>query len=447
MTTAPMPASETLRKLVHIGFGFSALLLRWLAPWQAAALAVAAFLHNWLVLPRLYGRRISRSPSGTDRGIMIYPLAVLGLVLVFPRDPGLAAAAWAILAFGDGLATIAGRAMPRPRLPWNRAKTLAGSATFFLGGAVAAWLTGRFVHPDAPYAVSWLTIGLAAAAACAIAESIHLEIDDNVVVPAVAALVMTAVSRITRQPELLIDSTSLGWLAANGVLATAGFFARSVSLSGAIGGFLLGAIMILCAGWELYVALLIFFSIGTAATKLGYRTKAAEGLAQEKGGKRGFTHAWSNTGVAACFALLISVGAGAPEVLWLAAIASLATAAADTTASEIGQLYGRRAFLPTSFRRVARGTEGAISVEGTMAGAAAAAIVAATGVGLVRTDLAIPAVQAFLIVFAAAVLGSYLESLAGNWNRRQARPVPNGALNFLNTLAGALIAGGLWMLR
>ncbi|MFZ2492606.1 MAG: hypothetical protein WA208_14095, partial [Thermoanaerobaculia bacterium] len=40
---------------------------------------------------------------------------------------------------------------------------------------------------------------------------------------------------------------------------------------------------------------------------------------------------------------------------------------------------------------------------------------------------------------AAACVGSWLESVAGSWNRRQARPVTNGALNFFNTAAGALL--------
>ena len=38
-----------------------------------------------------------------------------------------------------------------------------------------------------------------------------------------------------------------------------------------------------------------------------------------------------------------------------------------------------------------------------------------------------------------AFAGSYLESLAGSWNRHRAEPVPNGALNFFNTAAGAAL--------
>ncbi len=39
----------------------------------------------------------------------------------------------------------------------------------------------------------------------------------------------------------------------------------------------------------------------------------------------------------------------------------------------------------------------------------------------------------------AAFLGSYLESIAGSWNRRHGGPISNGALNFFNTAAGACL--------
>lgn len=443
--TAPAP-NEILRKIVHIAFGFCALLLRWLAPWQAALVALAALLHNWKVLPLVLGKRIARDARGTDLGILFYPIAVFALILVFWREPGLAAAGWAILAFGDGAATLAGKLIGGPMLPWNGSKTFTGSIAFALAGGTAAWLIASFVDPRQGYALPWIAIGFAAAAICAIAESLELHVDDNIVVPLVGGLALLALSRAARVPVAEAGRAELVWLGANALLAGAGYVARSVTVSGAIGGFVLGAIMILFAGWELYVVLLLFFVIGTLATKLGYARKAAEGLAQETGGRRGFSHAWSNVGVAAILALLIAAGAGSPQALWLAAIASLATAAADTTASEIGQLLGKRAFLPLTFRRVPKGTEGAISMEGTLAGALAGTGVAAVGVTLVRDRLGISLGSALLIAATAAILGSYLESIAGSWNRTRTKSVPNGALNFFNTLAGAMIAIALWAL-
>ncbi len=441
---APTAQNEILRKIVHIAFGFCALLLRWLAPWQAALVAVAAFVHNWKILPLLLGKRIARDARGTDLGILIYPAAVFLLIVAFWNDPGLAAAGWAILAFGDGSATVAGTRIGGPRLPWNRAKTFAGSIAFVAAGGAAAWLIASFVEPDPAYALPWIAIAFGAALVCAIAEGLELNVDDNIVVPLVGGLSLLALSRVSRLPAPALGTTELAWLGANAVLAAAGLLARSVTRSGALGGFLLGAVMIVFAGWELFVVLLLFFVIGTLATKLGYARKAAEGLAQETGGRRGFSHAWANVGVAAVLALLVAAAAGPLEGLWLAAIASLATAAADTTASEIGQLYGQRAFLPLTFRRVPRGTEGAISVEGTLAGAVAGTGVAAAGVALVGARAGIPFAEGTFITAAAAIFGSYLESIAGSWNRTRTKPVPNGALNFFNTLAGAMIAIALW---
>ncbi len=66
--------------------------------------------------------------------------------------------------------------------------------------------------------------------------------------------------------------------------------------------------------------------------------------------------------------------------------ASFASKLADTTSSEIGKAYGQTTYLITNLQRVQRGTEGAVSLEGTAAGVAAAAGVAgmAFALGQVR---------------------------------------------------------------
>ena len=83
---APRGFSETPRQLLHMAMGGFALLLRVLTWWQAALCAVAALTFNAFVLPRLGGRRFYR-PADTARGfplgILLYPLAVLLLILVF----------------------------------------------------------------------------------------------------------------------------------------------------------------------------------------------------------------------------------------------------------------------------------------------------------------------------------------------------------------------------
>src|SRR5207244_3524889 len=110
--------NEGLRKFLHIVFGLGALALKFL-PWRVAALgAAAAVILNWLILHRLVGRRVARHERGWDAGIVLYPAAVLALILIFNWHIEIAAVAWVIMAFGDGFATLLGRAVPLRRLPW-----------------------------------------------------------------------------------------------------------------------------------------------------------------------------------------------------------------------------------------------------------------------------------------------------------------------------------------
>lgn len=434
-------SNETLRKSLHIAFGFFAFALKWLPWWAAAGVAAFAVLGNRALLHRVVGRSVARHERGYDAGIVLYPFCVLLLILVFRHQLHLAAIAWAFLAFGDGVATLAGKAMRIGPLPWNRDKSWGGLLAFFLAASAAGIAVGFWMDYRRP-----LVIALAALIA-AVVESLPLGVDDNVTVPFASAVALVVLGITPLAPYAAWPDT-VPWLIVNGILAIAGYFAKSVNLSGAIGGWLLGAILILGGGWPLYVALLAFFIIGTATTRLGYQRKARKGLAQEGGGRRGFSHAFSNVGVAAICAIAVSRLArsefGAMEMQLLPlfmGIASLATAAADTTASEIGQLLGRNAFLPLTLKRVPVGTEGAISFEGTLAGFVGGAIVALAGVAAVDRlwFRATFSWQIVLTIALCAFLGSYLESIAGSWNRKRGSVVPNGVLNFFNTAIGAIL--------
>ncbi len=438
----PHSTNEYLRKALHVGFGLFAFALKWIPWWAAAIVAAIAVLGNWLALHRIVGTRVARHERGYDAGIVLYPFVVMLVILIFRNHIAYAGIAWAILAFGDGMATVmAGVARIAP-LPWNRAKSWGGFIGFVMFGTAAAITTGWWLgDPDV------VAIEIAVLAA-AIGESLDLRIDDNITVP-FAASVALIIAGIHPVVPFGVMPQTVPWLIVNTVLALVGYAAKSVNFSGAIGGWALGTILIFGAGWPMYVALLAFFIIGTATTKLGYKRKAERGLAQEGEGRRGFSHAFSNVGVAAICSIAVSrlFRADALDlavVAYLMGIASLATAAADTTASEIGQLIGRRAFLPLTLKRVPVGTEGAISIEGTLAGAIGGTIVAAISVWTLQRLLPIPyALVAFIAL--SAFLGSYIESLAGSWNRKRIDPIPNGVLNFFNTVVGALLMYGALM--
>jgi uncharacterized protein (TIGR00297 family) len=432
--------NEGLRKFIHILFGLGAIALKFI-PWRVAALvAAAAVVLNWLLLHRIVGKRVARHERGWDAGIVLYPAAVLALILIFNWHIEIAAAGWAIMAFGDGFATLAGRALPLARIPWNRAKSLGGTLAFVLFGAAGAFAVARFFGGPPAYALA------AAVIAAAFAETLPLRLNDNVVVPATVAGVLAMLAIQPLAPWSGMPHIAWPWIALNTILAVAGYALRTVDLSGCIVGWILGTIIIIGGGPALYVALLAFFIIGTACTKLGYARKSAEGLAQEKGGRRGAGHAIANVGVAALCAIACLRGLGLVPLFM--GISALATAAADTTGSEIGKLFGKRAFHPLTFRRMERGSEGAISLEGTLAGIVAGFVVAAiaTAVAVNRLrpgftgSVVIARSHVVAVVTAAAFLGSYAESVLGALKVE----VPNNVMNFINTAIGALLFWIAW---
>jgi len=436
--------NELLRKFLHIAMGFGALLLTRI-PWRYAALiGVAGIIGNWLILHRVVGRRVSRNERGWDAGIVLYPFAVTVLIVVFNWHLEIAAVAWVLLAFGDGFSTVVGQRLPLATLPWNRAKSWGGMLAFILFGGAAAFGIARLFGAPQDVAIA------AAVVVCAIVETLPLGLDDNLTVPFLAAGILAAMAI---KPIVTLPGTppiAWPWIVVNTILAITGFAVRGVSLSGAVAGWVLGCVLILGGGPPLYVALLVFFVIGTLTTKLGYSRKASDGLAEKQGGRRGAAHAVANVGVAAICALACWRGLGIVPLFM--GIAALATAAADTTASEIGQWLGRRTFLPLTFRRVDRGTEGAISLEGTVAGILAAGLVAVAGTAVAAHHLhagftgqiVIAKGVVIAVLTACAFFGSYLESILGSWNRKLGSPITNGMLNFVNTALGAFLFWIAW---
>jgi len=434
--------NEALRKTIHILVGLLAFLLK-TVPWRYAA-GVAAFfvIVNWLLLHRVVGTRISRHERGYDAGLVLYPAAVFALIVTFNWHIEIAAVSWVLLAFGDGFAGLIGRAMPIAPLWWNREKSWGGILGFILCGGGAAYCAALYFEGPLlePLIITVLV--------CAVAESLPLGIDDNVVIPIVAGgmLAVTAIEPYAvGQPAI-----AWPWLALNTLLAILGFAFRGVDASGALAGWILGTVIVIGGGPALYVALLTFFIIGTLCTKLGYKHKQEAGLAQEGGGRRSAAHAFANCCVAAVCAAACWRGMGLVPLFM--GVAALATAAADTTGSEIGQLIGKRAFLPLTFRRVERGTEGAISIEGTLAGIVSAFLVALAATAMLVHQLrrgftggvVIDRTHVILVLTACGVVGSYFESILGSWEKKLAQPIPNGTMNFLNTLIGAFLFWVAW---
>lgn len=219
-------------------------------------------------------------------------------------------------------------------------------------------------------------------------------------------------------------------LIVNALAAGTAYRLGTVNRGGALTGLLLGTLVYGTTGPRGFVLLIAFFVLGTAATKLGYWRKHQAGIAQEEGGARGWPHALANAGGPALLAVG-SVLLPHRELFLIGFSGALATAAGDTTSSEIGKAYGRRTVLLTSFRAVPRGTTGAVSLEGTLAGIGASFLIAmlAAAQGLVSSGM-------WIWVGLAGFVGFMLEGYVGAAFESRGL-VNNEQVNFLNTLMGA----------
>lgn len=218
-------------------------------------------------------------------------------------------------------------------------------------------------------------------------------------------------------------------------IVTGGFAALAyvlgmVSRDGALGGFVVGAAIYACLGLQGFAILALFVVCGSALTRLGYRSKQGRGIAQSRGGRRGARNALANCGVAVTCAFLATLTSS--EVFAASFVASLGAAFADTAESEVGQLARRAPRIITTLRKAPPGTDGAVSVPGTLAGIAAAVLIAFLGfaVGL----LAEPG--AALVVASAAFLGTVADSLVGALAPR----IGNESTNLLCTFVAATLA-------
>lgn len=233
-------------------------------------------------------------------------------------------------------------------------------------------------------------------------------------------------------------------LVINAVVALAAYFGKVISKSGSIGGFVVGVLIYFFTGWNGYVVLVVFFILGTLVTKVKYKEKAEKGIAQEDEGKRGAKHAIANCSAALIMGLVAFIAAFKGntniQILFMAGFTgAFATALSDTASSEIGQAYGKTTILLTGFKRVPPGTEGAVSLEGTLAGIGASLVL---GIVAMATGVII-GWQGLTAVVIAAFIGNTLESIIGSTIERLPF-VTNEVTNFINTVIGAGAAIGVY---
>ncbi|QNF31586.1 DUF92 domain-containing protein [Adhaeribacter swui] len=214
---------------------------------------------------------------------------------------------------------------------------------------------------------------------------------------------------------------------------------RKLTVAGAFTGGALGIAIFLGTGYVGLIMLGVFFVLGTLATSWKLKYKQSLGLAELNKGRRTAGQAFANGGVAAIMGLLAWVFPEHATVYRVMLAAGFAAATADTLSSELGNVYGRRFYHVLTGKKAMRGQNGVISLQGTLLGILGSGIISAIygfsfGWG-----------TPVLGIVVAGTIGNFFDSILGTTLENRGW-LSNNAVNFLNTLVGALAGGAFYLL-
>ena len=226
----------------------------------------------------------------------------------------------------------------------------------------------------------------------------------------------------------MVETVMINWFYVL-VLFILGFITyqrKALDLVGSAVMILMGIVIIFSAGANWLLLIVIFLVLSLAATRYSKKYKMSLG---EFEGRRTSKNVISN-GVVACFMAAFG-GYYLPFVGGF--IGAIATATADTLASEIGVLYQPR--LITTFQKVDPGTNGAVSTLGTAAGIIGAAIIgiAAYFLGIIANPI-----SAIVVSVVSGTVGCFMDSILGALfeNRKM---LTNEHVNLIATIVGAIV--------
>jgi uncharacterized protein (TIGR00297 family) len=205
------------------------------------------------------------------------------------------------------------------------------------------------------------------------------------------------------------------------VLGLITYLRKALDLFGSIFMIVMGIVIIFSAGANWLMLIFIFLILGLLATKYKHQYKKEIGVYE---GTRTLKNVISNGIVAFVMAAFGNYGGF---------IGSIATATADTLASEVGVVQQPR--LITTLKKVPPGTDGGISFIGTAAG-----IIGAGVIGVAAYFLGIypdPFVTLKISIIAGTV-GCFVDSILGAVLERRDY-ISNEYVNLIATITGAAL--------
>ena len=274
--------------------------------------------------------------------------------------------------------------------------------------------------------------------AAVLLKTILLRYEDSLVIEAVGiAMTMWLIRELNYQADLLmvVVAVIIGF--------TFGYFAfraKTADLSGLFSAALIGIILLIFAapqGTQWFLIMLTFFILGSAATRYKFEYKKRIGVDQGRGGARGYRNVFANGIVAAAAAVLF--GVFQQPVFIVMYVGCVATAAADTLASEIG-VTGGIPYMITTLKKVPIGVNGGVTLTGE-----GVALFGSFIVSLVALLLNVITPEMMIICTIAGFVGTNIDSLVGALLENRGY-FGNAGTNLLATIGGGVFSVVLYLL-
>jgi len=181
------------------------------------------------------------------------------------------------------------------------------------------------------------------------------------------------------------------------------FLLNWLTYDGALSAGIFGTISYGIGNWQVAIIVLFFFVSASLVSKDIAATEDSLSVKFRRDGRQ----VWSN-GFWLCLWILIWFITD-NQIFLIASIASMATATADTWATELGSKIRSKTFLITNFNEVSAGTDGGISLRGSFAALLGSAIIAAI-FWLAVSEISI---TIFIIIAISGLMGCFIDSYLG----------------------------------
>lgn len=221
------------------------------------------------------------------------------------------------------------------------------------------------------------------------------------------------------------------------------YLSGALSLDGMAAATIAGIYIFGLGGIPAAVVLLLFFLSGSLISTSA-ETDRDHVLYRVR---RSGLQVWANSFWFVLFIALASIGY--TQVFIIGALGALATAMADTWATELGsKRFNYSTFLLTTLKEVKAGTDGGVSLPGFIAASVAALLFSVTAVFVFSFELPL-LIGIFVAGFSGCLVDSYLGAVYQRISKKFRVPlgannprilIDNNVVNLLSTGAGSIIA-------